>query len=80
MTVQNIKCTGDSGNSAFILFDSGELYKNLTIENLHVIDSISNGAFIKIIGNTNYITFNNFTFQSNKSYGPIISNESINVK
>jgi len=68
----NITCVGDSGDSSFILYDSGETNGKISIDNLKGKFSQSNGPFIKIIGNSNSFIINNSTMNNIQSYGPII--------
>lgn len=79
LEAKNIKCIGDSGDTSFILFDSGEAENSFEIKNVIIKDSVSNGSFIKIIGNSNIVNISNSTVSNIKSYGPIIDNTSIKV-
>ncbi|KAG4094011.1 hypothetical protein H8356DRAFT_947657 [Neocallimastix lanati (nom. inval.)] len=47
--VDNVSCIGDSGDSSFILFNSNETNKKITIKNFYAKNCISNGSFITII-------------------------------
>ncbi|ORY47563.1 hypothetical protein LY90DRAFT_10045 [Neocallimastix californiae] len=80
LEAKNIKCIGDSGDTSFILFDSGEAENSFEIKNVIIKDSVSNGSFIKIIGNSNIVNISNSTVSNIKSYGPIIDNTSIKSK
>ncbi|OUM63849.1 hypothetical protein PIROE2DRAFT_9518, partial [Piromyces sp. E2] len=73
MEVENIECT-NNGDSSFLLFDSGENHNRININNINVKNSISNGSFIKIKGDSNVININNSSINNIKSYGPIIEN------
>ena len=79
ITIENISCNGDSGETSFILFDSGEEYKSLLIENLNAKSVQSNGSFIKIKGDTNEILIKNSNFSEIVSFGSIIENKSKKV-
>jgi len=80
ITIENISCNGDSGETSFILFDSGEEYKSLLIENLNAKSVQSNGSFIKIKGDTNEILIKNSNFSEIVSFGSIIENKSKKTK
>jgi len=77
--VENVNCIGDSGDTSFILFDSGENTNSLVISYSNIKNSKSNGPFIKFMGNSNEFTFENSIIDSVRAYGPIIENESIKV-
>jgi len=72
--ITDIKCTGDSGESSLILFDSGELLQNMVLSNIIIKRCIANGPLVKIMGDTNEIFINDTTIEDNKSYGSIIKN------
>ncbi|ORX45341.1 hypothetical protein BCR36DRAFT_358228, partial [Piromyces finnis] len=74
--VEDIQCIGDSDNTSFILFNSGEKYKYLDITNMKIQNSISNGPFIKICGDNNEISIKNSFIKNIRSYGSIIENQS----
>jgi len=78
--VDNVSCIGDSGDSSFILFNSNETNKKITIKNFYAKNCISNGSFITIIGNSNQLVITNSTLLKIQSYGPIIENLSLMVK
>ena len=77
--VNNISCVGDSEDSSIILFDSSELGNSLSINNLNIKNSSSNGSFIKIIGNASEVTINNSNLNGLISYGSLINNLSTKV-
>jgi len=79
LKIMDIKCTGDSGESSLILFDSGELLKNMTLSNITIKRCIANGPLIRIMGDTNEIFLNDTIIENNKSYGSIIKNTSSKV-
>jgi len=79
LKIENIKCTGDSGESSLILFDSGELSQIIDISNLNINDCTSNGPLIRIIGDTNQIYIKDSYIDNNNSFGSIIKNTSSNV-
>ncbi|OUM63860.1 hypothetical protein PIROE2DRAFT_9529 [Piromyces sp. E2] len=68
----NITCIGDSGDASFILYNSDENKGKLDIKNLDGKDSLSNGPFIKVIGNSNSVAIYNSSLNNIISYGPII--------
>jgi len=72
----NIKCTGDSGESSLILFNSGDMSHKLDISNLNVQKCSTNGPLISITGNSNEISIRDSTFENNNSYGSGIKNDS----
>ncbi|KAG4085267.1 hypothetical protein H8356DRAFT_1298496 [Neocallimastix lanati (nom. inval.)] len=72
--IENIKCNGEGKDSSFIFFDSGEDHKKLTILNSNIKDSISNGPFIKAIGNSNDMIIRNTNINNITSYGSVIEN------
>jgi len=80
LEISNIKCTGDSGESSLILFESGEASHKMDLSNLYIRECVSNGPLIRIIGNTNEIYVKDSRIKYNESYGPIIKNTSLNVK
>ncbi|ORY85198.1 hypothetical protein LY90DRAFT_663470 [Neocallimastix californiae] len=82
LEAENISCIGDSDDSAFILFDSGELYRTLIINHLNLRNCTSNGPLIKFIGTTNELLIKKSNFINVSSYGPIIENFSntVNIK
>jgi len=77
LEADNISCVGDSEDTSIILFDSNELGNSLTINNLNIKNSSSNGSFIKIIGNTSEVTIKNSNLNGLISYGSLIDNLSI---
>ena len=78
--MNNVSCTGDSGESSFILYDTDNSLNNkLQIDNLNVKNSVSNGAFIKVKGNSNEFVIKNSYINNINSYGPIIQYLSLNV-
>jgi len=80
MEVENIRCIGDRNDTSFILYDTGENVMKISINNLVIKNSISNGPFIKIKGNTSKVNFENFNLVNITSYGSIIDNLSKKVK
>jgi len=82
LEVDNVHCIGDIDNTSLILFNSGELHKQLSINNSIIKNSITNGSFIKILGDTNEIIINNTNINNIKAYGQIIENSSnkVNIK
>ncbi|ORX81129.1 hypothetical protein BCR32DRAFT_293444 [Anaeromyces robustus] len=80
LNINNITCNGDNGYASFLLFDSGEELKNLTINNLKAENSLFNGSFIKIKGETNDISLKDSIITNNISYGSIIKNTSKKTK
>jgi len=60
----NISCSGDIGDSSFILFDSGEDNKKLYINDMHIFQGLLNGSLIKIKGiNSDVsITYSDFCY------------------
>jgi len=79
MEVENITCVGDRSDTSFILYDSGENDMKMSINNLKIKNSLSNGPFIKIKGDSNKIKFENFNLVNITSYGSIIDNISRKV-
>jgi len=77
--VTDVKCIGENGNTSFILFDSGENSKKLSISNSKIINNKSNDSFIKIIGYSNDLIIENTKINNIVSYGPIIKNTSTKV-
>jgi len=77
--VENISCTGDNGDSSFILFNSDDNNNTFSISNSIIKNSISNGPFIKITGNANSFKLENTTIYNITSYGPIIDDNSKKV-
>jgi len=75
----NISCVDDNKDTSIFLFDSNELGNSLSINNLNIINSSSNGSFIKIIGNTSEVTIKNSNLNGLISYGSLIDNLSIKV-
>ncbi|OUM59805.1 hypothetical protein PIROE2DRAFT_14573 [Piromyces sp. E2] len=75
----NITCLGDSGDTSFILYDSGEIEKRLSIKNLHVRNSVTNGPLIKLIGKQNEFYIEHSEINDIYSYGSIIENLSKKV-
>jgi len=75
----NISCVGDSEDTSIILFDSSDLGNSLSINNLNIKNSLSNGSFIKITGNTSNVTIKNSNLNGLTSYGSLIDNLSIKV-
>ncbi|OUM60242.1 hypothetical protein PIROE2DRAFT_14060, partial [Piromyces sp. E2] len=76
MEVDNVICFGDGGDTYFILFDTGDSTKRLIINNSIIKNSISNGPFIKFIGEGSVFTSENMIIDSVRTYGPIIDTES----
>ncbi|ORX82804.1 hypothetical protein BCR32DRAFT_292364 [Anaeromyces robustus] len=76
MEANSISCVGDGGDTSFILFNSGENKKFLSINNSLITNSSSNGSFIKLLGDTNDFILKNTNVSSIFSYGPIIENTS----
>ena len=74
MTVQNVSCVGDGGNSIFINYDSNNTKKQLLIDGILFKNITTNGSIIKIRGNDSNIIIKNSKFINNTSYGPIIDN------
>jgi len=79
MYVNDISCVGDSGDTSFIFYDSGDINKKLVIKNMQVKNSKSNGPFIKIIGKVNELLLENSNITNIKSYGSIIEIQSNEV-
>lgn len=77
--VKNISCSGEGGASSFLFFNSGEEEKKLIIKNMKVMNSKSNGPFIKINGFSNEFLMENATITDIISYGSIIDNSSFKV-
>lgn len=77
--VKNITCLGESGDTSFILFDSGEDKKQISINNIDAENVLSNGSFIKIDGDSNELTLKNSNINYITSYGSIINNKSKKV-
>jgi len=76
---ENIKCLGDGSDTSFILFDSGEIKKRLSINNLYAHNISSNGPLIKIIGNNNEFNMENSEINNIFSFGSVIDNLSEKV-
>ncbi|OUM69480.1 hypothetical protein PIROE2DRAFT_2569 [Piromyces sp. E2] len=74
--IDNISCVGDKDDTSFILFNSGEDIKSLSIDHAKITNNISNGPFIKVIGDNNEFTLKNMEIKNNELYGSIIVNES----
>ncbi|OUM63926.1 hypothetical protein PIROE2DRAFT_9457, partial [Piromyces sp. E2] len=74
MEVNNIKLTGE--DSSFIYLDHSEYHRNLYINNIEFKDCLSNGALFEFHGSNNEIKLENSSFQSVKSYQPLIYNKS----
>ncbi|OUM63858.1 hypothetical protein PIROE2DRAFT_9527 [Piromyces sp. E2] len=68
----NITSIGDNSDASFILYDSSENKGKIEINKLNGNNSLSNGSFIKIIGNSNSIIINNSSINNIISYGPVI--------
>jgi len=79
LEVINLSCIGDSSDSSLILFDSGTTNSSLSITNLKVKYSFSNGSLIKTIGNESTITIKNSTLSNLVTYGSTIDISSIKV-
>ncbi|ORX63531.1 hypothetical protein BCR32DRAFT_273406 [Anaeromyces robustus] len=75
--IENASCVGDSGDTSFIIFDTGESEKSLNINNLNLKNSLSNGPFIKIKGFSSKVTIKNSNINNVRSYGSVIENTSI---
>ncbi|ORX49040.1 hypothetical protein BCR36DRAFT_413035 [Piromyces finnis] len=71
--VDNVSCTGDGGESSFMLYDSDEsINSRLQINNLYTKNCVLNGSFIKVKGKVNEIDIHNSSFNRIDSYGPTI--------
>lgn len=79
MEIEDIKCVGDGEKTSFLLFDSGEARRTININNIHIKNSISNGPFIKFIGDLSEVNINNSEISNIISYGSIIKDTSLNV-
>ncbi|ORX57678.1 hypothetical protein BCR36DRAFT_459391 [Piromyces finnis] len=69
---ENISCLGESGNTSFILYDSGETKNYLSIKNLHICNSTTNGPLIKVIGDQSKVNIENSEIHDISSFGSII--------
>lgn len=76
---KDIKCVGDNDNSSFILFDGGDYEKEISINNLIISNNVSNGPFIKIVGQASKLIINDSNIDNIKSAGPIIEIKSKEV-
>ncbi|ORX57898.1 hypothetical protein BCR36DRAFT_402256 [Piromyces finnis] len=72
MKVENIVCVGDRSDTSFILLDSGENNMKISMKDIKIKNSSSNGPFIKIKGNSSKIHFENFNLVNVTSYGSVI--------
>lgn len=77
---ENISCYGDGGESSFLLFDSGEEEKQLSINNLNVKNMKINGSLIKVIGKSSIVNIKNSNVYNITSYGSLIKYSSNKVK
>ncbi|OUM57725.1 hypothetical protein PIROE2DRAFT_17194 [Piromyces sp. E2] len=78
---QNLKLSyGLFDEEAKYTLNNGEVHKKLSINNAKIRNSISNGSFIKIVGDSNEITINNSYINNIKAYGQIIENKSKKTK
>ncbi|ORX56013.1 hypothetical protein BCR36DRAFT_175699 [Piromyces finnis] len=78
VTVTDIQCIGEYGNTSFILFNSGENPNKLSIKNSNMQSNKSNDSFIKIIGDSIEFVLENSIITKMKCYGPIIDIKSNN--
>jgi len=76
LIVDQILCNGDMNDSSFILLDAGDSTKQLSINNINVSNSESNGSFIKLIGKGSELSIQDSNFKNIISYGPVIENQS----
>jgi hypothetical protein len=72
LKANNIYCLGESGTTSFILFDSGEDKKELTIKNMNAYDFVLNGPFLKVEGDLSEVKLDYVNINDMKSYGSII--------
>ena len=80
LSISDIKCTGDSGESSLILFNSGEASHKLDISNLSVKKCSTNGPLISITGDSNEVFVKDSVIEDNISFGTGIKNDSTKVK
>ncbi|OUM64325.1 hypothetical protein PIROE2DRAFT_8876 [Piromyces sp. E2] len=74
--IENISCVGDSGDSAFILYETYDMKTSLIIDHTDIKNCISNGPFIKIFGMSNNFILENSNVSNVVAYGSIIENMS----
>ncbi|OUM63781.1 hypothetical protein PIROE2DRAFT_61093 [Piromyces sp. E2] len=74
--VEHISCVGDIGDSSFIILDSGESMKKITMNNIIISNSESNGPFIELKGKGTELFIQNSVINNTVSYGPTIVNQS----
>ncbi|OUM57795.1 hypothetical protein PIROE2DRAFT_17108, partial [Piromyces sp. E2] len=67
--MSNIKCIG---NSSVFLFESDENEMIIDLNNLNVNSCVSNGPFMKTLGNNNHIVIKDSNLSNISSYGPVI--------
>ena len=72
LKANNIYCLGESGTTSFILFDSGEDKKELTIKNMNAYDFVLNGPFLKVEGDLSEVKLDYVNINDIKSFGSII--------
>jgi len=78
LTISDVR--GLSESSSLLQIDTKELENaDISIDQLKIHSCISNGQLIKFSGNENRISIKNSIIHDNKSYGPIIENDSENV-
>ncbi len=80
ININNITCAGDGDDSSLILFDAAEKHHELRINYLNANNSLSNGSFIKIIGNSVRLAFRYFDISDLTIYGSVIESKSLSVR
>ncbi|OUM65904.1 hypothetical protein PIROE2DRAFT_6972 [Piromyces sp. E2] len=82
ITFNNINIYGDFNDSSLIEISTENINKNITLNNIQLLNINANGNIINMKGTNAFIHFNNIIMKNITSFGPIIKStlNNVNIK